>query len=384
VSEEEVAAMRRCAGDVARIYARMPQVLRALDDATLHEMGYPEGTLAIARDVWPLPDLTIARVDMIACGDGFRAIECNADTPAFVMETHRMNGALCTEFGFGDPNAGAERHLQNTLKSAILAGIAALARPCDGTPYVAFTAFRSAPEDRETTRYQRTLAAGIDGIETAFVPLDELRIDSDALYDAAGRTIDVLFRLWPIETFAKERDPETGAEIGSMLFDLVLRRRVALINPPAGFLLQSKAVQAIVWGLYEAGTFFDGDERAAIARSFLPTYLDAPPSGDYVAKPVLGREGVSIEIVAGELRASSIERTFDEVPMAYQQYVRMPLVEARTASGLELLSALHTCFIVAGEPTAVGMRLGGPITDYAAYFLPLGYRRGRRAPHHRC
>jgi glutathionylspermidine synthase len=375
--------MRRCASDVARIYARMPEVLRALDDATLCEMGYPKATLAIAREVWPLPDLTIARVDMIAHGDGFRAIECNADTPAFVMETHRMNGMLCAEFGFDDPNAEAERHLRETLESAILAGIAALARPCPGVPFVAFTAFRNAPEDRETTRYQRALASGIDGIETAFVPLDELRIDSEALYDASGRVIDVLFRLWPIETLAKERDPESDAPIGAMLFDLVLRRRLALINPPAGFLLQSKAVQAVVWGLYEAGTFFDADERAAIARSFLPTYLDAPPSGDYVAKPVLGREGVSIEIVAEELRASSVERGFDEVPMAYQQYVAMPLVEARTASGLELMSALHTCFLVAGEPTAVGMRLGGPITDSAAYFLPLGYRRGRPL-HHRC
>jgi len=371
--------MRRCADDVARIYARIVDLLRGLDDATLLEMGYPARTLEFARDVWPLPNLTIARVDMIQSPDGFRAIECNADTPAFVMETHRMNGALCAEFGFDDPNADAEQHLQKALQSAVRASIAYLARPCDGTPYVAFTAFRNAPEDRETTRYQRTLAAGIAEIDTAFVPLDELRIDEDALYDASGRRIDVLFRLWPIETFAKERDPESGAEIGSMLFDLVLRRHVALINPPTGFLLQSKAVQAVVWGLYEAGTFFDAVEREAIARSFLPAYLDAPPSGDYVAKPVLGREGVSIEIVAGDLRASSIERTFDEVPMVYQRYVAMPRVEARTASGLQMLSALHTCFVVAGEPTAVGMRLGGPITDNAAYFLPLGYRRDARA-----
>jgi len=57
----------------------------------------------------------------------------------------------------------------------------------------------------------------------------------------------------------------------------------------------------------------------------------------------------------------------------YQRYVPMPersiwLPSGRRVHGYELL----TCFVVGGEPSAIGMRVGGRITDARSHFVPLG------------
>jgi glutathionylspermidine synthase len=175
-----------------------------------------------------------------------------------------------------------------------------------------------------------------------------------------------------MEGFAADRDADDGTPLGPLLFDLVLRRELALLNPPSGFLLQSKAVQAVVWGLYERNEVFDEHEREAIARSFLPTYCDPPAEGPYVVKPALGREGASVEIVAASLRTG--RGPAPEAAPVYQRYVPMPRATVMTERGPRECCVLDTVFVVAGEATAVGRRLGGPVTDGAAYFTAIGVR----------
>ncbi len=373
VDADAVAAMRCCASDVASIYARLAPVLRALDDDALALLGIPASACALARDRWPLPDLLLARVDMIARGDGtYAAIECNADTPAFVFETHVMNGEIARACGLRDPNAGAEAPLIAALENAIASAYGELRRDPTTIPYVAFSAHRTAHEDRETAGYLRALASRVANVRTAFVPIDEVRLDAHGCYDADGARIDVLYHHYPMEGFAADRDADDGTPLGPLLFDLVLRRELALLNPPSGFLLQSKAVQAVVWGLYERNEVFDEHEREAIARSFLPTYCDPPAEGPYVVKPALGREGASVEIVAASLRTG--RGPAPEAAPVYQRYVPMPRATVMTERGPRECCVLDTVFVVAGEATAVGRRLGGPVTDGAAYFTAIGVR----------
>nr|MDQ6944352.1 glutathionylspermidine synthase family protein [Candidatus Eremiobacteraeota bacterium] len=143
-------------------------------------------------------------------------------------------------------------------------------------------------------------------------------------------------------------------------------------------LLQSKAAQALIWGLYERGELFNASERDAIARVFLPTYLDRPDDGAaYVRKPVLGREGIGVaildaagdEVASGERAVPSIA----EQPVVFQRYVRAPRRHVRRADGSEIDGEeLTTCFVVAGRPSAIGMRIGGAVTDSWSHFAPLG------------
>src|SRR5207247_435116 len=145
----------------------------------------------------------------------------------------------------------------------------------------------------------------------------------------------------------------------TLLFDLVRQHRLALINPPSAFLLQSKAVQAIVWGLHEANLYFTADEHRLIQRHMLPTYMDPVFHEEkYVIKPVYGSQGDTISVVdpkKGETWRSATS-TYAGQPMVYQQYVEMPLMDAMTEDGPRRLRALTTCFLIAGEPAGIGMR----------------------------
>ncbi|MDB5042874.1 MAG: glutathionylspermidine synthase, partial [Candidatus Eremiobacteraeota bacterium] len=165
---------------------------------------------------------------------------------------------------------------------------------------------------------------------------------------------------------------------GPALFDAVLRGACRLLNPPSALALQSKATQALIWGLYEQNAYFSEAEREAIARVFLPTYLDRPGDGGaYVRKPVLGREGAGVAVLDahGEVIARGAGRRFDAQPCVFQRYVAAPLRtvdrgDGTSFNGTELL----TCFVVAGRPSAIGMRIGGPVTDVRSHFAPLGMR----------
>src|SRR5436190_24369245 len=85
---------------------------------------------------------------------------------------------------------------------------------------------------------------------------------------------------------------------GELLFDLVLSRRLAIINPPSAFLLAGKAVQSIIWGLFQEGVYFDAEQRSLIERHFLPTYMDALFGHEpYVVKPVYGSEGDTVAVI---------------------------------------------------------------------------------------
>ena len=153
-----------------------------------------------------------------------------------------------------------------------------------------------------------------------------------------------------------------------------------LLNPPSALVLQSKATQALIWGLYERGEFFDERDRDAIRRLFLPTFLDRPDDGAaYVRKPVFGREGLGVAILdasGAEIAHGERAALYEQQPAVYQRFVEAPRRLVRRVDGIEVEGEeLMTCFVVAGEPSAVGMRVGGPVTDARSYFAPLGKMR---------
>ncbi|MBA4603506.1 glutathionylspermidine synthase family protein [Thermoactinomyces mirandus] len=115
-------------------------------------------------------------------------------------------------------------------------------------------------EDAGTTRYLMAKS----GLSARFVPLSALAVRGDGLYaDIPGRGymhVDVLYRLHAIEILAQETDDD-GYPTGAHLLSLMAKPGLVTINPPATLLSQTKALQALIWNLYETGTFFHADER---------------------------------------------------------------------------------------------------------------------------
>jgi glutathionylspermidine synthase len=361
----EVDAIRSAARDAWSVYQRVAPLLHALPDAGLHALGIPAAACAVVRLCDQRAGETlVARFDFVRDAGRYRVLELNAETPFFLVESFVESGRRARAAGLRDPNAGEFERLGDALAAA-LAPLAAGAR----VGVVATNVYR---EDVGTAYVLRDLIAARVAAEVVFVPIHELAVVDGVVCDEHG-PLDVLYRCYPLEHLAADPD-------GPALFEAVEHGTCRLLNPPSALLLQSKATQALIWGLYEQGQLFDARERDAIARLFLPTYLDRPDDGEtYVRKPVFGREGLGVaildptgaEIAHGELG----EPAYDRQPMVFQRYAQAPRRRVRRADGAEFDGLeLTTCFVVAGQPSAIGMRVGGPVTDTRSHFAPLGVR----------
>jgi glutathionylspermidine synthase len=116
-------------------------------------------------------------------------------------------------------------------------------------------------------------------------------------------------------------------------------------------LLSNKALLAILWEMYPGHP------------NLLPTYLDGPRElalHGYVAKPLLGREGAGISIVAPAIAPPS---TLVTEAVCYQAFDPLPSFDGRHP-------VLGT-WVVDGEPAGMGIReTTGLITDVSATFVP--------------
>jgi len=104
-------------------------------------------------------------------------------------------------------------------------------------------------EDVGTASFLRDLIASHVVAELVFAPIHELVVADGEAWDESGR-LDVLYRCYPLEHFASDDDR-------AALFEAVAHGTCRLLNPPSALLLQSKATQALIWGLYVRGEFFD-------------------------------------------------------------------------------------------------------------------------------
>ncbi|NIK67490.1 glutathionylspermidine synthase family protein [Paenibacillus sp. BK033] len=375
VTKEEVHKIRESTNRIGHIFCKAAQLLRTVDDETLLMLGFPRATLSYLRMRSLSVESVIARLDLVKAGDTYKCMEINSDTPTFIKELHHVNGLVCEAFDRHNPNKGYETQLAFAVEKAVIESLEYLGDD-PIAPHVAFTAHGDNVEDASTALYLQSLLP----LPSTFVPLDQLQIIRHiGLYDGEGNRIHVLYRqTFPVENFIEDEDEE-GNPIGLWLLELIERKKLAVINPPSAFLLQSKAVQAIIWGLHEERSpFFTEEEQRWIGEYFLPTYLEPDrflkERTKYVMKPAFGREGDTVKIFDGDgtLAAEDKHNSYAHYLPVYQEYVELPTAAFRTEKGEREGSYMYGSFLVGGKAGAIGIRIGSPITDNLSYFMPVG------------
>ncbi|PYI52720.1 glutathionylspermidine synthase [Paenibacillus flagellatus] len=361
------------------LIGRTVGIARQADDALFEELGLPAETWRAVRIAVSesLPTV-IGRFDFAMTGEGLKMLEFNADTPTGIVEAFHANGRICAAYGLRDPNEGMADH----LRDAFLEAAAAYRDNGYRTDKVVFSALDWHEEDAGTTRYLMR-QSGLPGAR--FAALSELRVFEDRLCvlreDGEHEPIDLLYRLHALEKLAEDRD-EDGYPTGAHVLDLMADRRLAVLNPPSALIAQTKAMQALVWNLYEAGEFYTEEEREAIGAYMLPTYMENRFGGGvpYVTKPILGREGggVTLYEADGTLAERDGEELYWEQPMIYQKRVELPLVPIRHAGGMTEQRLLWGSFWIGGRASAIVARAGGRITGNLAYYVPVGIAEGGR------
>jgi glutathionylspermidine synthase len=375
----EVAAITQAASAIALIYKRTAALLRTVPDKALLQMGLPPETLQLAlSQTHGMPDTVIGRFDLVKTTSGYKLLEFNADVPGMLIETFAINAKACEEEGRVDPNRDGEPMLAAALAQALQAGLAYVGKRQDEPALVVFTSIERSNRERDIQLYLMNLLARTDNVRKQYAPVESLRVNEQGLCDPAGHPIDILYRSYPLQYLQRNLAYATSDGSGAMHVDhlshLVAEHRLALVNPPSAFLLEGKAVQVVIWGLFESGMYFDEAERALIARHLLPTYLDPVFEDErYVSKPVYGSEGNTIAIIDPELGTltNSSGQTYAEQPMVYQQYTELPRVELMTEDGPRRLQVLTSCFLIADQPVGICLRAGHEITDASWWFLPV-------------
>lgn len=356
---------------IGKIYFKVARLLREVDDHILVEMGFPRETLSFLRIAPFSSESVISRLDLVYTSGSIKCIEINADTPTFIKEVFSVNGDICEEFGLNDPNNGMDTMLAKEIEMSIKDHFDS-SKPC----HIVFAAHDDHVEDYNTTRYLQQICQ----LPSRFVPLHRLQIiKGSGLYDDLGNKIDLLYRqTFPIENLIQDQDDE-GNPIGLWLLELVQMNKLKLINPPSAFLLQNKAVQAVIWGLHEErNPFFTEEEHNWISEHFLPTFLEPDyflKNGQaFVKKPSFGREGDTVEVFDGKghLKFADSQTSYTGFTPIYQQYIALPTASFDCEKGRQTGHWIIGSFLINGHPSGMALRIGNPITDNLSYFLPIG------------
>lgn len=375
LSNRQVAEVQQATQEAYSIFKKTNQLVRLAEEETLIQLGVPKQTLALLKKETISFETVIGRFDFVDTKNGLKILEFNADTPTFIREVFEVNGKVANSFDCADPNEGEDEKIGENVRAAVnqLSDYLGLME----YPYVVFTAHKEDIEDRETLNYL-IKSAKIPG--AAFIPLDELIVNTSereaGVYDQDGKKIDIVYRhTYPLEALVRDQTDD-GYLIGEAFLQLVEHKKVGILNPPSAFLMQTKAMLAVIWGLHEANhPYFSDYDHQIIETYFLPTYLDEEPfveTGEkYVSKPVFGREGDTVRIKEfGRVIGEETHNTYDEFIKVFQKYVELPTAVVNTELGAKEMHLLIGSFVVGEKASAFGFRAGAAITDNLSYFLP--------------
>ncbi|MEK4284723.1 glutathionylspermidine synthase family protein [Ureibacillus sp. FSL K6-0165] len=207
-------------------------------------------------------------------------------------------------------------------------------------PKIVITSFREDDDFEEYCNVQ-TIKNLIPYDNVEYVPITDLIFPKSTneyergLYTSSLEKIDVLYRpahpAHPIDFLIYDVATD-GNRIGLHLLDLVKDHKLAIINPPVSYFLQSKVLMMLIWGCRES-EMFTKEERHAIEKYMLPTYLTESEflknKMPYVKKSVYSREGNTIEIYDGNGRAlnASGYRHYEDNQYIYQKYINLPEID---------------------------------------------------------
>ncbi|KMY29753.1 glutathionylspermidine synthase [Lysinibacillus xylanilyticus] len=365
-----------------KIFLKVGKQFKHLSDEQLLALGIRSEMLPYIQLDYLQQQSILARFDFICTEDGqIKCLELNGETPFLVQETFEMNEALCQHLGFDSPNDVSALH--KTLSGALFAAMHFLNDL--KKPKIVITG-KTAAEDYEEYCQVQFLKKCIP-FDVEYVPIQELIIFSSntaniarGLYTPTMEKIDILYRpAHPVE-FLIDDVSSDGDRIGLQLLELVKDGQLAIINAPAAYVLQSKILLWLIWERKDDPLLFNAEERAAIQKYMLPTYLSAEPfvQGNlpFVKKPVYSREGNTVEIYAGDgtKTNASAYTHYDDNLFIYQQYVEMPSITIKLKDGLQTKKWLIGSFIADNRACGLSCRVGNQITEWDSHWLAVGYR----------
>lgn len=224
-----------------------------------------------------------------------KLLEYNADTPTALLEA-----AVVQWFWLQNCFPRAQQF--NSIHDRLLEVFRTLHDERNERFY--FTAVAGCVEDYMTVNYLRDVAIQA-GFDTAYLHVEDIGWNPrrNAFTDRQENTIGCCFKLYPWEWMQRE-------QFGPYLLKAACR----WFEPPWKALLSNKAILPVLWKLNPESPYL------------LETSWEPLPDGNYVKKPILGREGANIQIFEHGKLFLETEGPYDG-PAVYQEIWPLPRFE---------------------------------------------------------
>lgn len=392
LTEAQAEEIRQASKILFRVFAKAVAVCQECGGDFLRDLEIPEPLLPYLRQENPMHQPSwLSRFDYVLDRAGrLKMVEINADTPCAVIEAYYANDIACRHFGRLNPNEGKYEELADWLGQIYWASSPevnlATGKFAQDRPFV-FSCFEDYVEDYGTTLFLlKAMKKGAGSMagdcSICFESFYQLGVDEEGgLVLPDGRRAKGIYRLHPMEILIDEETPE-GEPLGQMFMEGYTKGNFTMFNPPEAIIMQSKGFQALLWALaQEKRELFTAEELAAVERYMLPSFFERPQEqGQWIRKPLWGREGLDITVVDGEgnlllakeVAPEDVVRRESEKCM-YQRFVDQPETEVKTDEGLLTGYRTLSCFMHGEKPGALYARFSpDQIAGTEAYWLPLG------------
>jgi glutathionylspermidine synthase len=301
------------------------------------EFGIPAWAAEAVRRSWrEQPPSLYGRFDLWYDGSGPpKMLEYNADTPTSLLEA-----SLIQWFWLTETRPGQDQW--NSLHERLISAWCSLAAEfAPGPVHFAWSNAEETFEDLMTVGYLADTASQA-GLEVRLTPMHDIAWDGRSFRDSADEVITTCFKLYPWEWMLAEPYGKIALEPGTA---------TTWLEPAWKLLLSNKALLAVLWELYP------GHEL------LLPAFLDGPRGmTEYVAKPLLGREGANVRIVT-HTGVASTDGSYGAEGYCFQEFRALPSFDGN--------HVVMGSWVIGGEAAGAGLRESAHlITDGHARFVP--------------
>ncbi len=309
-------------------------VQHAIDHDLLDRFLIPARYHDLIRHSWEEDEHTIyGRFDLAMDEGGVpKLLEYNADTPTALLEA-----AVIQWYWLQDCFPGSSQF--NSIHERLLEIFKELREHGDRRFY--FAAVAGCLEDYMTVNYLRDVAIQA-GFATAYLDVEKVgwQARRRVFTDLAEKEIQLCFKLYPWEwMFSDAFGPH------------LLETNCRWFEPPWKALLSNKAILPLLWELNPRHP------------NLLETSFEPLPGGNYVKKPILGREGANIQIFEKGRLFLENPGPYDG-PAVYQEICPLPRFDGR-------FFALIGSWLVNGWACGIGIREDESlITGNLSRFVP--------------
>lgn len=156
-------------------------------------------------------------------------------------------------------------------------------------------------EDYQNVQYMRDTCEQA-GIETEIINLQDIGWNGQSFTDLDENRMNSLFKLYPWEQAIQD-------EFGPHL----TKDAVRVFEPAWKMILSNKAILPVLWTMYPGHP------------NLLPAFFEPGKiKGDYVVKPIFGREGANVRIVENGKTTTVTEGVYGAEGYVYQAYQSLP------------------------------------------------------------